>query len=223
MKKRYIFIITVLILGFIIFCYLIFYKPFGEHPRLGNLIQGSGIFVALLAAVIALSVADPRKKYIKTKIELSISKPSVHLKSNLPAELRNAYKEFPNSFKSYRVEFKMLNNSGFTLKKPTLTFKLPVQKQHPFQVGKNWIRTFNSNLFNSQNEMRLLDFADTRILSNSNLPYWNNKDEIVIWIRMCSSTTGAFVVEVSINSENAEGTTEKVKVNLQNLIAGLET
>jgi len=218
MKIKYLIIILILILAFVVFCYLVFYTPFGEHPRLVNLIQSGGIFVALLTAIIALSVADPRKKYIKVKIELSASKPSPHLKDDLPAELRKVYEDFPNRFKSYRVEFKMTNNSGFTLKKPTLTFKLPLQKQHPFQARGRWMRTFNSNLFNSQDEMRLLEFADTRILSNSNLPYWNNEDEITIWIRMFLGHMKPFDVEVSINCENAEGITKKIEIKPRDLI-----
>jgi hypothetical protein len=110
----------------------------------------------------------------------------------------------------------MANDSGFTLKKPTLTFRLPLQKQHPHKVSEIYFfRTFNSNLFNSQRQLSLLEFADTCILSNSNLPYWNDQDDFTIWIRMVldDGKLEPFIVEVSINCENAEGVTYKCKID----------
>ena len=214
MKIQYLIIIFLLVIIAIFFCYQIWDTPLGEDFRLANLIQSIGIFIALVTAVIALSIADPRKKSVKVNIELSTSKLGEHYKKDLLPDIRSAYQEFPDPIKSYRVEFKITNNSGFTLKKPTLTFRLPIQKQHPFE-GR---LTFNSNLFNSQEEIRLLEFADTRILSNSNLPYWNNKDDMTIWIRMFFGHMESFIVEVSVNCENAEGVTERVKIEPKKIV-----
>jgi len=64
----------------------------------------------------------------------------------------------------------------------------------------------------------LLEFADTRILSNSNLPFWNDEDDIKIWIRMliCDGKLEPFYVEVSVNSDNAEGITKRVLIEPHN-------
>lgn len=214
MKLKYSITISLLVIIAIFFCCRIWATSLGADPRLANLIQSIGMFIALVTALIALSVADPSKKLVKMNIELFTSKPSKCYKKDLSADLRTIYQKFPDPIKSYRVEFKITNNSGFTLKKPTLTFRLPIQKQHPFE-GRI---TFNSNLFNSQEEMRLLEFANTRILSNSNLPYWNDKDDMTIWIRMFFGDMDPFSVDVSVNCENAEGVTEEVKIEPQKLL-----
>jgi len=61
----------------------------------------------------------------------------------------------------------------------------------------------------------LLEFADTRLLSNSNLPFWNNDDNITIWIRMLlnDGKLESFTVDVSVNCENAEGVTKLVRID----------
>jgi len=214
MKLKYLIVIFLLTVIASLFCYQIWVTPLGGDTRLTSLIQSISVFIALTTAIIALSVADPRKKSIKVNIELSTNKLGEHYKKDLLPDLISVYQEFPDPIKSYRVEFKITNNSGFTLRKPTLTFRLPIQKQHPFE-GR---LTFNSNLFNSKEEVRLLEFADTRILSNSNLPYWNNKDDMTIWIRMFFGHMEPFVVEVSINCENAEGITERVKIEPKKIV-----
>jgi len=120
----------------------------------------------------------------------------------------------------------MTNKSGFTLNKPTLTFRVPLRRKHPHRGEKEQIwsrRSFNSNLYNSTQELRIFEFADTSILSNSNLPYWNSGEEITIWIRMVldDSELKPFDVEVSVNCENADGITEKVKIYPEELLKSL--
>lgn len=222
MKKRYLIIITSLIFIFVVFeCFVVF-SPLGEFSRFENIIQSAGIFIALLAAVIALAIADPEKKSVNVKIETSIDNVNIGMypKNELSDNLKETYQNYPDPVKSYKVLFKITNTSGFTLEKPTLTFRLPLQKQHPRKVGQIYSgRTFNSNIFNSQQELRLLEFADTLILSNSNLPYWNYQDEITIWIRMVDDGKfEPFIVEVSVNCENADGVTKKVEIKPRELM-----
>lgn len=227
MKTKYLVIIGVLIIVAVVFELLVFFSPLGEYFRLENAIQSAGIFVALLVAVIALSAADPKKKRIRAKIEHFLDKNDQetiyeHSKADLSNDLKKAYQHFPDPIKSYRVQFKVTNTSGFTWKKPTLTFRLPLEKGHPPTEGNKPYskRTFNSNLFNSQRELRLLEFADTYILSNSNLPYWNDQDDITIWIRMVldDGKLEPFIVEVSVNCENADGVRNKVEINPKELM-----
>jgi len=139
-------------------------------------------------------------------------------KKDLPSDINLRYEDYPDPIKTHKVVFKIANISGFTLQKPSLTFRLPLQKLHPRKVGQQYTLSFNSNLFNSQSELRLLEFADTRILSNSNLPFWNDEDDIKIWIRMliCDGKLEPFYVEVSVNSDNAEGITKRVLIEPHN-------
>ncbi len=74
MKIRYLIIIIILILAAVSFEILLFYSPLGQHSRLEKAIQSVGIFVALLAAVIALSAADPKRRKLKIYIVQSLDK-----------------------------------------------------------------------------------------------------------------------------------------------------
>ena len=221
MKTKYIITVVILILLAIVFEYCVINSPYGSDPRIGNAIQSAAVFVALLAAVIALSSGDPKAKNVDVTIKEDIDANHVgsYHKADLPEDLQTKYKSFPDPIASHRVQFKITNTSGFTLKKPTLTFRLPLEKQHPHKVGDQYILTFNSNLFNTQAELRLLEFADTRLLSNSNLPFWNNEDDITIWIRMLidDGKREPFMVTISVNSENAEGVTKTVQIDPRRL------
>lgn len=226
MKTRYLILICILFAITIGFVILLFYSPLGEHPRLEKVIHSMGLFVALIAAIIALATADRKIRVAKVKIEQFIDRKNIETydKNTLSDELIRFFQNSSDPVESYRVQFKMTNISGFTLKNPTLTFRLPLQKQHPQKIPRRGpdkplfekfsVLNFRSNLFNSQTGLRVLEFADTRILSNSNLPYWNNQDEMTIWIRMVldNGDSESFVVEISVNCDNAEGVTEKVTI-----------
>lgn len=225
MKKKYLLIIIFLILIAVGFEYLVLFTNVGKYSVLEKAIQSAGIFVALLAAVIALSTSDPKKKSVNIDIELSADRGNIstYPKNELSEELRDFYKDLHDPIKSYRVQFKMKNTSGFTLNKPTLTFRLPLQMEHPREGKKNNVyfnHTFNSNLYNSRENLRVLEFADTRILSNSNLPYWNDGESITIWIRMVldEGKSEPFIVAISVNCENAEGITKEIKTSPMKII-----
>jgi hypothetical protein len=228
LKKGYRIVLILLIALSAAFVYLVVASPLGTHSRLAEVIQTLGIFVALLAAVIALAAADPKRKSVKVGIEVSADEDHVgtYERHELSDDLKKDYKDFPSPLKSHRVQFKITNVAGFTLEKPTLTFRLPLQKQHPHIVPGQVCRkrTFHSNLFNSQQELRSLEFADTRILSNSNLPYWNDGDQMTIWIRMIldDGKLNPFNVELSVNSANADGITEKVEIKPKALIKSVD-
>ncbi len=223
MKIRYIITIIILILLAIVFEYYVIFSKYGSNAEIGNTIQSAAVFVALISAVIALSTADPKPKKVKIKIEQSVDSEHIGIypKNELPSDLRTKYKTFPDPITSHKVQFKITNTSGFTLKKPTLMFRLPLEKLHPRKNNGGYTLSFNSNLFNSQSELRLLEFADTRLLSNSNMPFWNNDDNITIWIRMLlnDGKLEPFIVEISVNCENAEGVTKKVQIEPRAIIS----
>jgi hypothetical protein len=222
MKIKYIIILIILILLTIFFEYFIINSLYGSDPRIGNAIQSAAVFVALLAAVIALSTTDPKAKKVDVTITTDIDENHIgyYNKADLPQDIQTIYNGLPDPIISHRVQFKITNTSGFTLNKPTLSFRLPLEKKHPHKAGDQYVLTFNSNLFNSQAELRLLEFEDTQILSNSSLPFWNNKDNIIIWIRMIvnDGKPEPFYVNISINSENAEGVTQLVQIDSRCLI-----
>jgi hypothetical protein len=92
MKMRYLMIIIVLILAAVGFELLVCFSQLGEYPRLENAVGSAGIFVALTAAVVALSAADPKEKLVKAKIEPSVEKlTGWHSKKQLSAKLKDSY------------------------------------------------------------------------------------------------------------------------------------
>jgi len=72
----------------------------------------------------------------------------------------------------------------------------------------------------------MLEFADTCIISNSNLPYWNDKESIILWVRMLpydkDGVMDPYDVVVSANCENADGYTEKVTINPKKLLNSVD-
>ena len=222
MKRKYIITIGVLIILATVLAYFLIFSQGASDTKISNVIQSVSVFIALIIAVIAMSIADPKVKKANVEVEQSVDENNVNLyvKSDLPSDLQLKYESFPDPITSHRVQFKITNISGFTLKKPTLTFRLPIEKQHPHRVGRGYTLTFNSNIHNPQSEFRLLEFADFCMLSSSNLPYWNNGDEITIWIRMLlnDGQLEPFIVEISLNSENAEGITTKVSIEPRNFV-----
>jgi hypothetical protein len=86
--------------------------------------------------------------------------------------------------------------------------------------GRGIIRTFknkmdfHSNLYNNR-EADILESAGQIFISNSNLPYFNIKDSLNIWIRMLigGPRMKPFNIKVSVNCKNAEGITKKIRIN----------
>jgi hypothetical protein len=207
MKTRYcifVLILLVLAVGAMLIVYYIPFQNEGQSNRVAHLIQIVSAAAALIAAVVALALADQPRKLVNVHIEPSINNED------------SGEEVAPSNEEHHRVNFKITNRSGFSLKHPVLTFRLPKDKKYNHPDSG---RTFTTNLFNSQRELQILEFGDTIILSNSNLPYWNDKEELPIWIRMAvNRETVPFNVDVSINSENAEGVTEKVVIDPTSLL-----
>ncbi|MCH8875732.1 MAG: hypothetical protein IIA89_02780 [Chloroflexi bacterium] len=217
MKRAYVAALVFILAVGVAVVVLLISSPIGEDSRTANAIQAAAVSVALAAAVIAIGAADPSPKEAKASIEVYIpDKDSItHGKANLSRELTMAFEHLPDPFMSYRVYFRIENESGFTLAAPALTFRLPLERRHLHSIASTQIATFNSNLFNSREDMRELQFANTQILSNSNLPYWNDGEQIEIWIRMTLEPKDfkSFDVGISLNAENASGFSTNVKIS----------
>jgi len=213
---------TILYILFIVVVFLIvlsYFSLLGCDSQAARLIQILSTLVVAFTAMIALSATDPKKDTVKIKIEPSFAQKTEHRKDEMSDELKHHYEDFPDPVESYRVQFKIDNISGFTLIKPNFAFRVPLNRKHPHRLEgeKLWSRlSFNSNLYNSTQELFMLEFADTCIISNSNLPYWNEKETITLWIRMIpydkTGKAAPYNVEVSVNCENAEGVTQTIKI-----------
>jgi hypothetical protein len=216
MKTRYLVCIIVITAAFGFLSWNVITFPSGKYPWLNDIIQAAAVSVALIAAIIALASSDPVLKSVKVDIQASISgKKTRYKKADLPKNIVEQYADLPENISSSQIHFVMVNNSGFTLNNPTLTFRLPNECQHPHKEGNTWVTRNNSNIYNSQKELRRLEFGDTTILSNSNLPYWNNGETITIWIRMLIERiqVSPFEVVISVNCLNAQGCTKKVLIS----------
>lgn len=209
--------------------YLLLYPPSVEESPFGRIVKNSNIFIpslaALLAAVIALSTADPRKESVK----ISIEKPYIvneekeeYEKSELDDKVKACYKVFPVT--SYRVHFKMRNISGFDLKNPVFTFnKLPIEKQRPYSETSKKpysTRCFTFSIVRPDRKPHFLEVDKKYLISLAGLPYWHKDNEIDLWIRMVLDSGGkdSFDVEISIDCKDADGCTQTVKVDPQTLL-----
>ncbi len=218
MKTPYLLATITLLLLFGTFEAGVIFWQLASQPWLDTAIRGAGIFVALIAAVIALHASDKKERRIKAQIEVSLddAETSTYKVDEIPESLKKSVTYAQKELRSDRVHFKITNESGFTLNEPTLSFRLPIIKQHPHRLEDGtWVLTFNSNLYNSMAQLRTLQFGDTAIISNSNLPYWNYGEPVIIWMRMALDVGGAdtFAVHVTLNASNAQGVTTSVPIN----------
>lgn len=201
-----------------------------KTDKFNHILQTAGLFIALGSGIIALSSADRKAKRIDVDIRVSIAdeKPENYPGEIFPKDIKDFYGRSPSEVYTYKVFFKFKNLSGFTLAKPTLVFRLPIKNQHPYRLRvesptqypgllptyKKWFIGYYSSLFNSEVEIRMLDFEDAKMISNNNLPFWNDSDVYEIWVKMCldKNTEMPVKVTVSVNSENAEGITREVEI-----------
>jgi hypothetical protein len=225
-KLGYIIVLGFIIVLFLIFSYFLLYEPsIRTELKWGQAIQMFTGLVALGSAIIAIAISDKKNKKIKFKLEtfaLNQKEVERHEKSNLTEELREKFKSFPDKFDSHQVYFKITNISGFTLKGPTFTVRLSTSLMHPNSSGDN--KEFRSNLFNSSQNLQRLEFANTIILSNSNLNFLNDYEPIKIWIRVCLpiSEEEDIRFRISLNSDNADGNTVTIKTKRNSLLNSSE-
>lgn len=189
-----------------------------------RMIQIAAPFVALASGVIAVANSDKKQKVIKAEITSKIisgGSQAVYKASDIHWQLRERLEKQKPFYYSYQVTFIIKNISGFSLKKPTISFRLPFSLRHPDPADKPQVLTFNSNIFNSQQELQTLEFQDAQVISNSNLPYLNDLDEINIWIRMCldKDEDRVFRIIVYVNAEDVEGISRVIELNPRKLLA----
>lgn len=183
---------------------------------------------ALLAVTIALSNGDPPRIQVNVRVEPYITTGTknwrvLHKEEELTEEQKGFYAVCPKPIASYKVQYRMTNNSGSVLKNPVLMFWLPLSKQAPGEGNGAPLR-YRSNTYNSPVELRILEMIDGVMISNSNLPYWPRGKDVTIWFRMVLENGGRspFPVEISVHCDNADAWSETVMVNPDELLRSVE-
>jgi hypothetical protein len=180
---------------------------------------------ALLAVTIALSNGDPPRARVSIKVEPYITTETenwrvLHKEEELAKEQKDFYGACPKPIVSYKVQYRMTNNTGSVLRNPVATFWLPLSKQAPNGTTLG----YRSNTYNSPVELRILEMVDGVMISNSNLPYWPSGKSITLWFRMVLENGGRapFPVEVSVNADNADGWSQTITVEPETLLRSVE-
>lgn len=218
MKTRYIISIITLLLLIAGFVYVAIYKPFGEKSPFEVIIQGLGVFVAVGLGIIALHSSDLPSKSVSANISYSLGEFIEKTEANLPkdAVTRFKKKEINFPYSECKLILNIKNISGFTLKNPTVTFCLPIDKRHPADFGNGiWELSFNSNLRNtivySAEKMKEFESGNYMYISNTILNYLQDDASIQIWVRLIPGDK-PFNVLVSLDCDNSEGFSQKIKV-----------
>ena len=190
-----------------------------QNSRVANAVQVLGIGVALFTAVVALAVADPKQRRIGMQVQpFILDRSSDEGTTDRTTKPDGGRSHAPET---YRVHFEIKNTSGFTLRKPVLIFRVPLDKRYEHE---EYGLTFTSDLFSSEGQLRFLTFAGSAMLSSDSLPYWNDNEAISVWIRMAlDSKTKPFNVEVSLTGENAEGITKSICIDPAELLSNPAT
>jgi len=218
MKTRYWLALIALTSMTIFFGCVIYNAPKETQSSWANALQITSLLTAGIALVIALNSTDPKHRYATRDIKICKTEKAHSVdKAALSPGLKEVYREFSDPIEAHRVHFKLTNTSGFDLTKPSFMFTVPLEKQHPTKGGREI--TCHSNLYNIPKTGRL-KMSDSLILFNTGLPYFNKDDSIEFWIKMALNTKALepFKIKVSVNCENAVGTTQKKTVNPKEVI-----
>ena len=191
------------------------------------------MFLAAVTAVIALSVADRKKEKIKAEIRKSPyvkkfdqevpieNQKFISISDISENDIKERYKDFNKPIKFYIVEFELVNRSNFDWKKPTFTYKIPVNQRYLKPRGENiWTEDLpHTNYHSVSPGSHYYVSGDNDIFSSIKLPYINNGKGLKIWFTLfLDIDMEEFVISVSINCENAEGVTKEIRITPKKLI-----
>ena len=117
--------------------------------------------------------------------------------AELPEHLLTHFPKATSCVTSQKISFHLKNISGFDIQNPIFSVRIPRTCLHPSQDGK--ILECRTNLFNNQNGLSQFDFIDDFIISNNSLPYWNNNEEFILWLRLIINHNDNNELKISIN------------------------
>lgn len=172
MKIPYKVVFYLLFIFAILLSFLFYFSLLGCDSQAARLIQIlTGLAIAA-TAVIALSNADLPKSKIQSQVKAYIAPNNTgeetYHKKELSDELQEFYRKCSDTFKSYRVQFKITNTSSFNWINPVVTFRLPIKGQVPNRDNRPktitdpvyTIKKYRSNTFNTQTNVRLLEMIE---------------------------------------------------------------
>ena len=192
---------------------------------IADILSLSAIFVALITGLLAVSISDKKQQIINFTVKIFANKTkgkTTYQTANLPFDIRSNFQQCGSDFSSYKVYFKITNTSKFALKKPTVTLKIPNSVKHPSQDLKSI--EIRSNLYNSISSLQALEYGNTTVISNSNLPYLHSNETIKIWVRMMLDREDdkKLIFHVALDSDNAEGKNLRFKMTPKEILNNSE-
>lgn len=210
---------------------LIIYRPSDWMTWITISAQLAGAFAAIAAAIIALAIADRPSQVVNFTITMEVNKDEKITYDDIdiassdlsPKEIEESVESIISYVGSYQVYFNITNVSGFTLNKPVVAFELPKKLRYPHKLSDGkWSLYFPSNL-NNVPYVQQLEFGDRIVLSNNIVPYFNNEQDLDIWIRMGLSEDdkSEYPIKVSLNCDNAEGKTVPTEISPKKLLEGI--
>ncbi len=217
----------------LLFVFLILWILLPSIEEIEAKIQGAGFIVALLAAVIALSVTDKKIKKIRTEIknihiknldqEIYINKSTIRSMSDISeSEIKERYKKFSQPIKFYIVEFEIINKSKFDWKIPSFTYETPIDQRYLNKIKENEYEEHlphtNYHLYGTSKTYWYVS-GDMDIFSSTKLPYINKDKSLKVWFTLFLDTKiEKFTINMSVNCDAVEGTTKEIEINPSRLL-----
>jgi len=192
----------------------------------------TGLAVAI-TALVAVSVADPKKDRVQAVMKPPYVTPNLkngkktYQKNELTGRAAESFADSTGPIVSYKVQFEIENTSSFDWANPIVTFWLPPDKQHPQKKeGEHTYSelSYNSSMYYVQGDARKFEMVDGVVISNRNLPYWKQGKHLTFWIKMVLSPkdSNSVDIEVSVDCDNADGCTKTVTLNPKELLKDVE-
>jgi hypothetical protein len=181
---------------------------------------------ALVTGIMAIAISDKRPNKIDFKYQIFGNKTKIrepYELDKLSNSIKTRFKKYGEKFYSYQIYFKITNTSDFTLDSPTITIRVPTKVQHPSQ-DCNSIE-LRSNMYNSTQNLQMLEFGNTIVISNSNLPYLNPTEDLKVWIRMLLDEKDESTIhfKISVNAKNAEGQLKRISMSPKEIFDATES
>lgn len=207
-------LIICLVIIFFIITLIICRTTLSIDSKISNIAQLLSAFAAMISAVIALLLSQPKINNTKIQIHHDFDWKDCenYELSDLGTELKNNFKDYESPLISYKIILKMKNVSSIDLITPIISIRIPKVCQHPDATKLNL--ECRSNLYNNQKEIIFYDFDKHQLITNKLLPYWNQGDILEIWIRLLLSEQIAKnnKIVIYINCKNASGFTKEIEL-----------
>ena len=228
--------ITLMIVGGIAaMIIIVFPLHYGEFPlQTESSAIIASAFATLALAVIAIFVANKPPRFAKFAVEV---KKLNHKSSedsdkfdNAPDEVQKEYRNIVGKhFYTYQVHFAIRSQSKFTLEKPTVSLWYSKDFAFSFEYKGIWVFNCRSDVYGRKEwrdsrDFRHFEWEKFVLVEKIPVPELNFGESFDMWIRMRLSKDDKEYryIKFNLNCDNAEGTTEKVKIIPSELLKEIE-